>query len=166
MTHSVDIRAVEADFLQFMDEVLDRDGVLLAGNYPTRNTRPITPTAFVETHTKEAWLARSEDVDLVRWYKQPERGAWFVERYGSPAIQLFLPLDESNRVTGGWLQHETGFFEEGGLWRPLSPAFISWADGIMRWVKRHFKRNSSTRTCDGPNARALLIGAGEASAFD
>lgn len=155
MGRKVSFRALDNDLMALLSEVSSRGGVVLLDSYLTPDIYPTSIQDFLTAKPHTGWLARREDVDMLRSSYLPARQRWFIDRFGSPVIQLFSVGLQRGEIPDGFLHFETAYFEE-GVKKRLPEPFLDWADGILRLVNRSFRRDPRTGIYDGPAAREYL----------
>jgi hypothetical protein len=161
------------DIAAFEARVVDSGGCFL----PRRNPEAI-PIAHLSTADLPdwpagcAWLVRPCDLPAVVLRHVPAQHYWAVDTTmaGSPVVEYGFfwqstsmgsaSLRESLTSMGvreGRLWFEK-YYVENDAWAEKPPDFVLWAEGILRFVRKHFRRDADADLYVGPHAAGLLDG--------
>lgn len=92
----------------------------------------------------ELLLARVADIPCVVVHEVPAQGYWLVDKLVSPVVE-FVPgyRFDSGTSAGGRLWFAASHFDSRGQRVEHDREFLSWADNLVAWVRRNWKRGSS-----------------------
>jgi hypothetical protein len=101
---------------------------------------PLSPERFMTV-----FLARREDVSLIKSSFVEQQGYWSIDSLTSPVVEFSLPYERDTGAvrpwpSGGRLWFSTGWWGEFDEWATQPTGFVDWADSLLRWIRRHFVR--------------------------
>jgi len=141
------------DDLALFAQKLDDEAVLLLP-YRHAGSAPDLLGTLADRREGIVWLVRSaEDLAQVRMDHVPQQGYWTVDQILSPVVEVSPGGISGLDVVPGRLHFNTGYFDDRGNYQDFPPAFVKWADGLVRWIRRNFHRDGSIY--NGPGARAM-----------
>ena len=102
------------------------------------------------------WATRREDLDQVVLKYVEQQGYWLVDMSISPVLEVSRggPFD-GTRVPKGRLYFRTEYLDRDKYEMvPFPPEFVDWAQKILMWVRRHYRRDKKTGHYWSPRAQA------------
>jgi hypothetical protein len=97
------------------------------------------------------YLVRKEDVEKVV-IKSVAGKYWKVDTLRSPAVELMRSYHNESLARRGRLYFQPGFYDSEGCWIDKPQAFIKWADSLLRWIRRNYRRDPQLGFYVGPSA--------------
>jgi len=127
---------------------------LLKSQSNSQDPEVITTFLDAETGTTEIWLylARAMDLEKVVTEAVPTQGYCRILEGTSPVVQFNSGYQKDNVLKRGRLYFQPGYYNDSDCWVEKSSDFIRWADGLLRWIRRHYRRDSKTGYYIGPAA--------------
>ncbi len=77
---------------------------------------------------------------------------WAVDEPRSPVVELDRSYFDGERLSKGRVYYEPGYYSSERQWIEKSPAFIKWADGIFRTVRKVLLRDAGLNAYLGKEA--------------
>ncbi|MBI5876106.1 MAG: hypothetical protein HZB53_00525 [Chloroflexi bacterium] len=106
----------------------------------------------VPTLADANWISRNIDIASVVLKYVQSQSHWLVDEARSPVIKFSPGGLSGSEIIRGRFHFELGFYDADGYWVTKSPEFVQWADRILRWVCRHYVKESHGLAYIGPYA--------------
>jgi hypothetical protein len=155
MSRKLDFIADEVDICALVDFIASRGGVIVPYRRGTSDLESRAPHEFL-LGDGSGWIVREQDVDDLVSYYLPEPNAWFLEYFGNPAIQFAAPVT-GDGLRHGAMRYAPTYFDASGKRSHLPEDFVVWADEILRWVRRAYRKGPDGWTREGPSVRAKRL---------
>jgi hypothetical protein len=98
------------------------------------------------------YLCRETDLSNIVVKSIPKQEYWTIDENRSPVVQFDRCYYDGRIVRRGRLYFLEGFYNEEGHWVEKSENFIRWAGGLLRWIRKHYKKDPKTGFYVGPYA--------------
>jgi hypothetical protein len=151
MGRQITFRMEEDDLARFVSK-LENDGVLLL---PYRHRGPEIERLMRIGDRREGlvWLVRPSDADFVRLRHVATQGYWVVDQIRSPVVEFSPGGASGEGLKPGRLHFNAGYFDDDGNRVDFPTGFVEWADGLLAWIRKSFRRNSANGIYEGPGVQ-------------
>lgn len=155
MGHQVNYFMLGEDTQEFEEMLKARGDVAFVPYVFLENAVKTVPTLnIMEAGRPEfmLWLARHIDIPQITLQFVPQQLYWLVDEERSPVVQLHKSIIKGQTILRGRLYFYTGYYDRDGRWVAKPDDFIRWADGLIRWIRRHYVVDPKTKFYVGPHA--------------
>lgn len=155
MGRQVQLYLTPADLLELERELRSKLNFVCL-NAKSDKPEPSLAPSFSVAEMGKTWLtlflARTEDLDRLRFLEVPAHGYWTLDVLTEPVIEFARPYSDGALVRRGRIYYERGDDLEGGAWRAKSEGFIKWADTLLRLARMSLRRDATLDAYLGPQA--------------
>ena len=149
MGRQVNFYMLPADLAKFEHILRARgDTFFVAGCLPS-------PEVAIHNTLRTDWLRtyliRGSDSAQATTIAVPAQGYWHVDALRSPVVEFDRCYYDGTVIGRGRLYFQPGFYAD-EQWVDKTSEFIRWADSLIRWVRRHYRRDPQTGYYVGPHA--------------
>jgi len=152
----------QVNFYMLPDDIAAYEQVLKAeGNVcfleemtPTPQIRIIDTLAVPETKNRRlrVYLAQEGDLSGIVTEEVPTQQYWLIDVVQSLAVEFDRSYYNGQILGRGRLYFQTGYYDSNDQCIDKPEEFVRWADRLLRWIRRHYKRNPETGFYLGPHA--------------
>jgi len=105
----------------------------------------------------KVYLVQRPFLSLVHMRRRGSIGEWLVDGELSPVIEFGRCLYDGRILRAGRLYFTTGFYAENGQWVQKPLEFAKWAESILKWVRRNYRKDSLTGYYVGAQAYSWSV---------
>jgi len=144
----------QVNFYMHPDDIADYEQVLKAdGNVcfleeptPTPQIKIRQTLAVPETGKRwiDLYLARESDLPHIVVKHVPVQDYWLIDVVRSLAVQFDTSYYNGEVLGRGRLYFQTGYYDSNDQCIDKPEEFVRWADRLLRWIRRHYKRDPET----------------------
>lgn len=159
MGRQVNCYMLPADAVEFLKAIGNMERVYFMNSRQTTfDLQPIPVSTIREIGTLSifGYLARAADLPSIRLQFVPAQGYWTIDDAQSPVVQFNRGFYDGTILRRGRLYFQPWYYDNSDWATRIdkSPAFVRWAENLLRWVRRHYQRDPETGFYIGPHARA------------
>lgn len=97
------------------------------------------------------YLALDIDLGSIVTRLVSKQNLWRIDDLRSPVIEFTRGYFDGNSLRRGRLYFSPGFYDDSGHWVEKHNDFVKWADGLLHWIRKNYKRDSNTGYYIGPH---------------
>lgn len=157
MGRQVNFYMIAEDLLEFEQMIRSREDVYFV-EYRLPEPKLKTVETLAVQEMGKSWLdmflvRKADSLNLLFTYV-PVQNYWHIDDDRSPVVELSRCYFDGSIIRSGRLYFLTDFYDEGGRLVKKPGDFIKWADGLLRWVRKKYKKDPDTGFYVGPHAEA------------
>jgi len=130
--------------------------------YGLQSSRLTTiPTAKLQHSGKEdlkLYLAREEDLNLIRIRSLGDSSGWTVDSLRSPVVEFSRCFFDGVTLVAGRFFYDLAFLDQGGSCIHKEAGFLTWAEHVFRVLRKTLCRHTTFDAYVGPYAKEWLKG--------
>ena len=155
MGHQVNFYMLPDDLAEFEQMLQRQSGVVfLNAWFSTPAVERLPALAIPEMGKTQlmVYLAREADVPYIHTTAIRSQQHWIVDEGRSPVVEFTRCYYDGKMIRRGRLYFNTRFYDEAGHWVGKPHDFVRWADGLLRWIRKHYRKDPHTTFYVGSHA--------------
>jgi len=98
------------------------------------------------------YIFREQDLERVRIRRGGAEGSWVVDGLRSPTVEIFRSYFDGQILRRGRLFFDLGYCDDNSEWVDKPSDFLSWAQGLVHWIRGQYVKDEKTGCYVGTHA--------------
>jgi hypothetical protein len=164
MGRQVNFYMLPEDLLEFEQMLRSKEDVYFV-EYRLQEPKLKTMETLTVQEMGKSWLTcflvRVCDAENLLYKYVPVQNYWHIDDDRSPAVELWRCYFDGSILRRGRLYFLPDFYDDKGQLVKKPEDFIKWANSLLQWVRKKYKRDPETGFYIGPHAEAWKKGGGK-----
>lgn len=133
------------DLKEFQREFLENSSILSINSRSKSSVPEILETTQMSGENGswlQIFLVQKENFSEVKMQYIKDQNYWMVDDSISPVIEFDRCYFDEKILRRGRIYFQTGFYDMKEKWKERSEEFIKWADSLLRWIRKKYKRDA------------------------